>query len=163
MFKLLIKYIGISGMCGCAVLASTSFTNEDERESPHRVSLSKREGRITAVNKLEDIDVWGKQNGCSFVFIEDWNRKQIYNAEGFAGKKGGKDKEAFKTTKDNSKQNTSTTWEEAIVKAVNDFKDYCKIKLNTFSFQWSAKHNKFYIADPNITPRAEVEQVASRR
>ncbi|OAL10625.1 hypothetical protein A6V39_00975 [Candidatus Mycoplasma haematobovis] len=147
MFRVLIKCIGISGMCGCAVLASTSFTNEDERESPHRVSLNSATKKVEEITKLEDIDVWGKQNGCNFVFIDNWKSKLIYNAEGFATAKGGKEKKI-----EPSEQENEITWEQAIVRDVKKFQRYCGNKLRTFSFQYNSKDKEFFIANPDDTP-----------
>lgn len=133
-------------------MLSISYTNQEASEPIHKVSFINRDKPITEITRLEDVDAWGKQHGCSFVFIKDWKKKEIYTAMGFADAKGGK-------TKNIGRSNIS--WEKAIVEAVNEYKNNCPSKLKVFTFKWSSRKGKFYIGDPSDTPKYESKKLFS--
>lgn len=140
MLKDLIKCAGVTGVCVSAVAVSISFINKDNGPI-QKVSFDTSKKTVSEITKLEDIDAWGKENGCNFMFINDWTNKEIYNAIAFAEVNGGKEK-----------------METVMVQGVNKFKQYCKENMKTFSFQYNEWNNELYISDPNVIPTSILEQ-----
>lgn len=132
MLKGLIKLtLSVSALTGAFTVAQPSLVQLSEAPEKEKMALenqsSKRIEQIGDIQKLEDIDIFGKKNGCTFTFVSRWKQKKVYNAEKFI------------------KAETASEWPKRMIDIVKENKGECK-DGKILTFFW--KNDSFKVIDP---------------
>lgn len=127
----LLTKVGVSG----GALFGSIFTVESSIVNNKEIRETQEEGnfKITAeqINTLVDVDIFAKQNKCTFAFVNAWGTNEVNKAEEFIAKAG---------TQDSHRSKEKHDWTRLITEAVKREKDKCKD--NKFLVFFSPKSNQ---------------------
>lgn len=90
-----------------------------------REPTEKAEAKLADISTFEDIDIYAKQHGCTFVFVGSWANKKVYSTQEFVNRQ----------TQDKEK------WKERAVGITKDTKNLCK-EGKTFAYAFNG-HTRF--------------------
>lgn len=136
----MIKVLGKLGLSSGAVLGVTSLSNPVLSNLPIKPQIEKRT-TISDITKFEDIDIWAKENGCSFVFENKWKSK-AYSSEEFI-----LIEQKNPTKFDGKKAIDISEWKKKMIDHAQKNKGSCK-RGNTLTFLWY-DHKSEFISKPS--------------
>lgn len=122
MLKLLAKIFLSSG----AVLGTFAATGHlpNQKKGNTFFVLDKPENKVELgeIRTIEDIEIFEKNNNCSFSFVHRWDSQEAYNIKGFL--------------EQNKSQADKEKYVEKALKKVNELKEKCKQNGVVALFYW---------------------------
>ncbi|OAL10077.1 hypothetical protein A6V39_04130 [Candidatus Mycoplasma haematobovis] len=124
-----VKTVLMGGAGGAVYLTNILDIPDDLTTKSYALKTTSLPETISALN---DIELYERYYGCSFVFVKSWGNKEIYNYSEF-----------LKQHRD-----TPNQWSNLVIKSADSFKNDCKQKkIITLSFL--QRGNKFTYLVPS--------------
>lgn len=119
MLKVLAK-LGLSGsaIAGVLYLGNPLLISITSKDSIRLVNNSRT--KISEIKTFDDISLYAKEHGCSFVFSKKWGQGEVYSPEQFVNS------EQSDPTKFNDKTLEINVWKSKMIDAVKKSLGSCK-------------------------------------